>query len=34
MDALNYLDSIIQSDGNSPDDWSNLLYVLKNDRSE
>ena len=33
MDALNYLDNMIQSDGNNPDDWSNLLYALKNDRS-
>ncbi len=34
MDSLNYLDSIIKSEGNSPEDWSNLLYVLKNDRNE
>ncbi len=34
MDALNYLNNIIKSDGYSPDDWSNLLYVLKNDRNE
>ena len=34
MDALNYLNNIIKSEGNSPDDWSNLLYVLNNDRNE
>ena len=34
MEDLNYLDNIIQSDGNSPDDWNNLLYILKNDRNE
>ena len=31
---LNYLDNIIKQDGNSSEDWSNLLYVLKADRSE
>ena len=34
MDALNYLNNIIKSEGNSPDDWSNLLYVLMSDRNE
>ena len=34
MEALNYLDNIIQSEGNSTNDWNNLLYILKNDRSE
>ena len=34
MDSLNYLDNIIKSEGSDPDDWSNLLYVLKNDRNE
>ena len=34
MDALNYLNNIIKSEGNVSDDWSNLLYVLKNDRNE
>jgi hypothetical protein len=34
MDALNYLNNIIKAEGNSPEDWSNLLYVLKNDRNE
>ena len=34
MEALNYLDNIIQSEGNSINDWNNLLYILKNDRSE
>ena len=34
MDALNYLNNIIKEERNSPDDWNNLLYVLKNDRNE
>ena len=34
MEALNYLDNIIQNEGNNSDDWNNLLYVLKNDRNE
>ena len=34
MDALNYLNNIIKEEGNSPDDWNNLLYFLKNDRNE
>ena len=34
MEALNYLDNIIQSEGNNPEEWSNLLYILKNDRNE
>ena len=34
MEALNYLDNIIQSEGNNPDEWNNLLYILKNDRNE
>ena len=34
MDALNYLDNIIKQEGNSSDDWANLLYVLKGDRNE
>ena len=34
MDALNYLNNIIKTEGSSPDDWNNLLYVLKNDRNE
>ena len=34
MEALNYLDNIIQSDGYNPNEWNNLLYILKNDRSE
>ena len=34
MEALNYLDNIIQSEGNNPEEWSNLLYILKNDRDE
>jgi len=34
MDSLNYLDNIIKSEGGGPDDWSNLLYILKNDRNE
>ena len=34
MDALNYLNNIIKEEGNSPDDWNNLLYILKNDRNE
>ena len=33
MDALNYLNSIIKSDGYGSEDWNNLLYVLKNDRN-
>ena len=34
MEALNYLDNIIKSDGYNPNEWNNLLYILKNDRSE
>ena len=34
MEALNSLDNIIQSEGNNPDEWNNLLYILKNDRNE
>ena len=34
MDALTYLNNIIKSEGYGSDDWSNLLYVLKNDRNE
>ncbi len=34
MDSVNYLDNIIKTEGNSPEDWSNLLYILKNDRKE
>ena len=34
METLKYLDNIIQYEGNSPDDWNNLLYILKNDRNE
>ena len=34
MDSLNYLDNLIKTEGSSPDDWNNLLYVLKNDRNE
>ena len=34
MDSVNYLDNIIKTEGNSPEDWSNLLYTLKNDRKE
>jgi hypothetical protein len=34
MEALNYLDNIIQNDGRGSKDWENMLYLLKNDRSE
>ncbi len=34
MDALKYLDNIIQNKGNNSDDWYNLLNILKKDRNE
>ena len=34
MEALNCLDSIIQSEGNNSDEWNNLLNILRDDRSE
>jgi hypothetical protein len=34
MEALDSLDNIIQSDGNSPDDWNNILHIVRNERSE
>ena len=34
MEALNCLDNILQSEGNSSEDWNSLLDILRNDRNE
>jgi hypothetical protein len=34
MEALNFLDNIIQSEGNNSDEWNTLLNLLRDDRSE
>ena len=34
MDAASCLDNIIQSEGNSPEDWNTIVNILRQDQQE